>query len=36
MHDENGLRVRNGDVSGGACVVEMDVRDEDVVDALAA
>jgi hypothetical protein len=31
MHDEEGLRVREGEVSRGTRVVEMDVRDEDVV-----
>jgi len=36
MHDEEGLRVREGEVSRAARVVEMDVRDEDVVDAKSA
>ncbi len=36
VHDEEGLRVRKGQVSRGARVVEMDVCDEDVVESKPA
>jgi hypothetical protein len=36
MHNEEGLRVREGEVSRTARVVEMDVREKDVVDAKSS